>query len=728
MIKNNLICRKIYYNLRKKKKQIGLNLNWSTARFNKKKERKDEDADSWVDVPSDVESEHEEVEDTNDNEESKDYRVGGYHPVNIGDLYEQRYFVIRKLGWGHFSTVWLCWDKVSCRFVALKIMKSAPQYTETAIDEIKLLKCVQNTDPADPNRGKIVQLLDNFTINGVHGCHICMVLEVEGFNTYKLLLKSNNKGIPLYNVKCIIRQILEALEYLHDKCSIIHTDIKPENVLLGSNNDHIFDLAVKTYNQVLKENLPLLHMRNIPSFIHNNLNSNSNYSKGRKIIKYQKYVEKSLSIIVQSYSNLHGMDEGAVTEETAALSEGESTEILCIEKNENQTELTEVSEGENESSKQNETDQIQEESSFLNKDEMPESKKINILFPATVQEDKDKVNHFADNDRFVIMRVEAGCRQDRLDKLDQFKLKDLKLQDVESDPEEPSTSHMSPFLTTKICPTECITNYDTESDDNDTRQEDYSHKETRNSVKLLSSSRSRSYHSHSRGKITKSMKSLNKIKSKTKSTGKSSFIAGHKHKWDQTQVSQQENQYQCDLPRYPRDKVNPAKDVCHISVKLADLGNACWRDKHFSRDIQTRQYRSIEVLLRSGYDTSADIWSVACMAFELATGDYLFDPHTQNGWTRNEDHIGIIMRFLGKVPQQLLRKGSLTSKYFKQNGTLRRFRSQMNLDLCDLLFYKYQFDWSEAQSFSSLLYNMLDLNPKLRLTARQCLNHQWLRI
>jgi len=30
--------------------------------------------------------------------------------VKIGDLFSGRYHVIRKLGWGHFSTVWLCWD------------------------------------------------------------------------------------------------------------------------------------------------------------------------------------------------------------------------------------------------------------------------------------------------------------------------------------------------------------------------------------------------------------------------------------------------------------------------------------------------------------------------------------------------------------------------------------------------------------------------------------------
>lgn len=41
---------------------------------------------------------------------SDEYPVGGYHHVKVGDLYNGKYHVIRKLGWGHFSTVWLAWD------------------------------------------------------------------------------------------------------------------------------------------------------------------------------------------------------------------------------------------------------------------------------------------------------------------------------------------------------------------------------------------------------------------------------------------------------------------------------------------------------------------------------------------------------------------------------------------------------------------------------------------
>jgi len=43
------------------------------------------------------------------------------------------------------------------------------------------------------------------------------------------------------------------------------------------------------------------------------------------------------------------------------------------------------------------------------------------------------------------------------------------------------------------------------------------------------------------------------------------------------------------------EEPDPSRDVCEISVKIADLGNACWVHKHFTQDIQTRQYRSLEV-------------------------------------------------------------------------------------------------------------------------------------
>ena len=116
------------------------------------------------------EEEEEEILGSDDDEQEapSDYCKGGYHPVKIGDLFHNRYHVIRKLGWGHFSTVWLCWDLKEKKFVALKVVKSASHYTETALDEIKLLKCVRDADEHDPLRERTVMLLDDFKISGPH--------------------------------------------------------------------------------------------------------------------------------------------------------------------------------------------------------------------------------------------------------------------------------------------------------------------------------------------------------------------------------------------------------------------------------------------------------------------------------------------------------------------------------------------------------------------------------
>ena len=87
-----------------------------------------------------------------------------------------------------------------------------------------------------------------------------------------------------------------------------------------------------------------------------------------------------------------------------------------------------------------------------------------------------------------------------------------------------------------------------------------------------------------------------------------------------------------------------------LKVKIADLGNACWEHHHYTDDIQTRQYRSLEVILGSGYGTPADIWSTACMAFELATGDFLFEPHPGASYSKDEDHLAHIIELLGDIP------------------------------------------------------------------------------
>ena len=185
---------------------------------------------------------------SDDGDEGSDgYKLGGYHYVSIGDKFNARYNVVEKLGWGHFSTVWMCWDKKAAEkgtteFIALKIQKSAAHYREAALDEIELLSCASSAALSDqviqefgPNYDPcVVLLLNHFDHNGPNGRHVCMSFEMLGDNLLKVIKKYDYRGIPIPIVKNFVRQILVGLDFLHRYCSIIHTDLKPENILIGT--------------------------------------------------------------------------------------------------------------------------------------------------------------------------------------------------------------------------------------------------------------------------------------------------------------------------------------------------------------------------------------------------------------------------------------------------------------------------------------------------------------
>ncbi|KAG7439095.1 kinase-like protein [Guyanagaster necrorhizus] len=169
-----------------------------------------------------------------DEESPAGYNAGGYLPVELNDTFKNnRYKVVRKLGWGHFSTVWLVKDAHLQRHSALKVVKSAGRYAETARDEIKLLSRVTSFSPTHPGRQHIVSFLDSFSHQGPEACHICIVFEPLGENLLALIERNKKHGVSRALVKVITRQTLLGLQYLHDECDLVHTDIKPENILIS---------------------------------------------------------------------------------------------------------------------------------------------------------------------------------------------------------------------------------------------------------------------------------------------------------------------------------------------------------------------------------------------------------------------------------------------------------------------------------------------------------------
>jgi serine/threonine-protein kinase SRPK3 len=62
-----------------------------------------------------------------------------YISVYVSEILDNKYIILRKLGWGHFSTVWLALKLRDKNLYALKIQKSASKYTESALEEEDIL-------------------------------------------------------------------------------------------------------------------------------------------------------------------------------------------------------------------------------------------------------------------------------------------------------------------------------------------------------------------------------------------------------------------------------------------------------------------------------------------------------------------------------------------------------------------------------------------------------------
>ena len=225
------------------------------------------------------------AEDSED-ETIDDYKVGGYHPVHVGEVFLQRYIVIQKLGWGHFSTVWLAKDLKYNTYVALKVQKSAPHYLEAAFDEVEILEQVSSYWKKDswiesarhyfgeggrsrePNMDSCfcVQLLNSFLHYGPNGKHFVMVFEIMGVNLLDIIRRYDYKGIPIPLVRIMAKQVLIGLDYLHRICKIIHTDLKPENVLLSLTPEQIHE--IRTQGQLgkrIKYRLPVNICGDLPA-------------------------------------------------------------------------------------------------------------------------------------------------------------------------------------------------------------------------------------------------------------------------------------------------------------------------------------------------------------------------------------------------------------------------------------------------------------------------------
>lgn len=84
------------------------------------------------------------------------------------------------------------------------------------------------------------------------------------------------------------------------------------------------------------------------------------------------------------------------------------------------------------------------------------------------------------------------------------------------------------------------------------------------------------------------------------------------------------------------------------------------------------------------------------MIFEMATGDFLFEPRKGKTYGKDDDHLAQMMELLGRMPKNMAIGGRLAKKFFDRTGHLRRIRGLNYWPLKKVLVEKYKFKEKEA--------------------------------
>lgn len=156
-----------------------------------------------------------------------------------------KYRVVRKLGKGYFGRVVEVIDTTTDKVSALKIIRNKTKCRNLAKAEIMTLRYISRRDPS--NTSLCVKMFNSFVFNG----HLCISFEVLGCDIYHFLKKNDFFPLPLHQVRHIAYQLVYSVNFLHRR-GIIHTDLKPDNILFVDSS------YTKEYNAEKNKNIRLV--------------------------------------------------------------------------------------------------------------------------------------------------------------------------------------------------------------------------------------------------------------------------------------------------------------------------------------------------------------------------------------------------------------------------------------------------------------------------------------
>ncbi|KAI9312238.1 hypothetical protein BX666DRAFT_2031398 [Dichotomocladium elegans] len=156
------------------------------------------------------------------------------------------------------------------------------------------------------------------------------------------------------------------------------------------------------------------------------------------------------------------------------------------------------------------------------------------------------------------------------------------------------------------------------------------------------------------------------------------------------------------------------------SIKVIDFGSSCLESEKVYTYIQSRFYRSPEVILGMEYSMAIDMWSVGCILAELHTGYPLFPGENE------QEQLACIMEIQGVPEQYLVEKSTRRKHFFDSSGAPRitpNSKGRKRRPGTKLLSQALK---SNDENFVDFVNRCLQWDPDERMTPEEAFKHAWI--
>eukprot|EP00128_Syssomonas_multiformis_P009981 Colp12_sorted_trinity150504_noHs@31486 len=172
----------------------------------------------------------------------------------------------------------------------------------------------------------------------------------------------------------------------------------------------------------------------------------------------------------------------------------------------------------------------------------------------------------------------------------------------------------------------------------------------------------------------------------------------------------------CDLKPENVLLKHPSKST----IKVIDFGSSCFEHERVYTYIQSRFYRSPEVILGNPYSVAIDMWSFGCILAELYTGYPIFPGENE------VEQLACIMELLGVPPKEVIEQSSRKKLFFDSNGQPRIVANSRGKKRRPNTKDLYTALKCTDHVFIHFLQRCLMWDPAQRMTPEEGLQHEWL--